>query len=122
MKRHAPNFLTLDEAERLVRACPRRTVAERRDRLMILLLYGCGLRTAELCALDVSECERERQELTVLQAKGDRPRVLPIPDGVYSELLGISYSITASAARCSARRTSAGASARSMCASVCARR
>lgn len=88
VKRRAPNFLTLEQAERLVRACPRRTLAERRDRLMILLLYGCGLRTAELCALDVSNVVRERQELTVLQAKGDRPRVLPIPDGVYSELLG----------------------------------
>ena len=88
VKQRAPNFLTLEQAERLVRACPRRTPAERRDRLIILLLYGCGLRTAELCALDVADVVRERQELTVRQAKGDRPRVLPIPDGVYSELLG----------------------------------
>ena len=88
VKQRAPNFLTLDQAERLVHACPRRTAAERRDRVMILLLYGCGLRTAELCSLDVSDVVRERQELTVRQTKGDRPRVLPIPDGVYSELLG----------------------------------
>ena len=87
VKRHAPNFLTVEEAERLVRACPRGSVEERRDRLMILLLYGCGLRTAELCALDVADVVRERQELNVRHAKGDRPRVLPIPDGVYSELL-----------------------------------
>lgn len=87
LKQHAPNVLTIEEAERLVRACPRRTAAERRDRLMILLLYGCGLRTAELCALDVADIIRERQELTVAKAKGDRPRVIPIPDGVYSELL-----------------------------------
>lgn len=87
VKLRAPNFLTLEQAERLVRACPRRTAAERRDRLIILLLYGCGLRTAELCALDVADIARERQELAVRQTKGDRPRVLPIPDGVYSELL-----------------------------------
>lgn len=87
VKRRAPNFLTLEEAERLVRACPRRTPAERRDRLLILLLYGCGLRTAEACALDVGDVSSERQELTVRQAKGDRPRVVPIPDGVFSELL-----------------------------------
>jgi site-specific recombinase XerD len=87
VKQRAPNFLTLEEAERLVRACPHRTLAERRDRLVILLLYGCGLRTAELCALDVGDVVRERQELTVRQAKGDRPRVVPIPDGVYSEVL-----------------------------------
>jgi len=81
VKRHAPNFLTFDQAERLVLTCPRRTLAERRDRLIIL-------RTAELCALDVGDVVRERQELTVRQTKGDRPRVLPIPDGLYSELLG----------------------------------
>ena len=88
VKLRAPNFLTLEQAERLVRACARRTSAERRERLMILLLYGCGLRTAELCALDVADIVRERQELTVRAGKGDRPRVVPIPDGLYSELLG----------------------------------
>lgn len=87
VKQQQPNFLTLEEAERLVRACPRSTPGERRDRLMVLLLYGCGLRTAELCGLDVVDVVRERQELTVRNAKGDRPRVIPIPDGVYSELL-----------------------------------
>ena len=54
---------------------------------MILLLYGCGLRTFELCALDVGHVNQERRELTVLKAKGDRPRTVPIPDGVYTELL-----------------------------------
>ena len=46
------------------------------------------MRTAELCALDVADIVRERQELTIAKAKGDRPRVIPIPDGVFSELLG----------------------------------
>jgi site-specific recombinase XerD len=87
VKLHAPNFLTIEQAEALIRGCPRRSAQERRNRLMILLLYGCGLRTAELCALDVADIVRERQELTVRKGKGDRPRVIPIPDGVYSELL-----------------------------------
>jgi site-specific recombinase XerD len=85
--RRMPNFLTLDEAERLVRGCPRASAAQRRDRLMILLLYGCGLRTMELCGLDVADISRERQELTVRHGKGDRPRVIPIPEGLYTELL-----------------------------------
>jgi integrase/recombinase XerD len=87
VKHQAPNVLTIAEAEQLVSHCPRSTPEERRDRLMVLLLYGCGLRTAELCALDVADVVRERQELTVRKAKGDRPRVIPIPDGVYTELL-----------------------------------
>ncbi len=59
----------------------------RRDRLIILLLYGCGLRTNELCSLDVADINRERQELVVLKAKGDRPRAIPIPQALYTELL-----------------------------------
>ena len=83
----APKSLTLEEAEQLVRACPQGNRAERRERLMILLLYGCGLRTSELCSLDVGDINRERQELQILKAKGDRPRAVPIPAGVYTELL-----------------------------------
>ena len=82
-----PKSLTLAEAEQLVRACPRGNRAERRERLMILLLYGCGLRTSELCALDVAHINREREELQILTAKGDRPRAVPIPAAVYTELL-----------------------------------
>ena len=82
-----PRSLTLAEAEQLVRACNAGSLRERRDRLIVLLLYGCGLRTGELCALDVPDVVRERQELRVRKAKNDRPRVVPIPDGVYTELL-----------------------------------
>jgi len=83
----APRSLMLEEAERLIVACPGSTPLERRNRLIVLLLYGCGLRTAELCALDLTHVNRERRELLVLKAKGDRPRSIPIPDGVYTELL-----------------------------------
>jgi len=66
---------------------PPRPGTARRDRLIILLLYGCGLRTSELCALDVAHVNRERQELLILKAKGDRPRAIPIPEALYTELL-----------------------------------
>lgn len=85
--RHAPRSLTLEEAERLVAACPHASPVQRRDRLMILLLYGCGLRTQEICALNLADLNRERREIQVLRAKGDRPRCIPVPDGVFTELL-----------------------------------
>lgn len=85
--RTPPRSLTLEEAQQLILACGRSSPIERRNRLMILLLYGCGLRTAELCGLDIAHVNRERQELVVLRAKGDRPRTIPIPDGVFTELL-----------------------------------
>ena len=52
-----PKFLSIEEARRLVEACPSHTRLERRNRLVILLLYGCGLRTSELCQLDVADAD-----------------------------------------------------------------
>lgn len=86
-KRTPPRSLTLAEAQALIEACPRETVEQRRDRVMILLLYGCGLRTHELCALNVRHISIERREVNVLTAKGDKPRTVPIPDAVFTEVL-----------------------------------
>jgi integrase/recombinase XerD len=86
-KRTAPRSLTLSEAQALIEACPRASVEQRRNRVMILLLYGCGLRTHELCALNVQHISVERREVNVLTAKGDKPRTVPIPDAVFTELL-----------------------------------
>ncbi len=83
----APKSLTREEAARLVEATAAPGAAARRDRLIILLLYGCGLRTSELCALEVAHVNRERRELLVARAKNDRPRVVPVPDALYTELL-----------------------------------
>ena len=87
MRRTAPKSLSLAEAERLVASTTAPGLIARRDRLIILLLYGCGLRTSELCSLDVAHVNRERQELVVLKAKGDRPRAIPVPEALYTELL-----------------------------------
>lgn len=87
VRRMVPKSLNLEEAEQLVQATTAPGPTARRDRLIILLLYGCGLRTSELCALDVAHVNRERRELVVLKAKGDRPRAIPIPEAVYTELL-----------------------------------
>lgn len=82
-----PKTLTLEEAAALVQACPRQTALERRSRVIVLLLYGCGFRTAELCSLDVPDISVERQEVLVRQGKGGRQRTIPVPAAVWSELL-----------------------------------
>ena len=87
LQRTVPKSLTLEEAERLVHATAASGPGARRNRLVVLLLYGCGLRTSELCALDVADINRERHELVVQKAKGDRPRSIPIPEALYTELL-----------------------------------
>jgi integrase/recombinase XerD len=82
-----PASLSIEEAEQLVRSCTTGSRTERRDRMVILLLYGCGLRTHELCALQVQDVEPQRKELRIEVAKGDRQRVVPLPDVVHTELL-----------------------------------
>jgi integrase/recombinase XerD len=87
LKKSAPRVLTLEEAEGLVHACSGRTRQQRRTRVVVLLLYGCGLRTAELCALDVQDVDLERHEVFVKHGKGNRQRRIPVPGGVWTELL-----------------------------------
>lgn len=85
--RQAPRSLSLQEAEQLLKACPKSTFTERRNRMIILLLYGCGLRTQELCSLNITDINRESGELFVSKGKGSCQRVIPIPEVVYTELL-----------------------------------
>jgi integrase/recombinase XerD len=84
-RRQVPPVLSLADARALIEASPRATARQRRDRMIVLLFYGCGLRTSELCSLSIQDVERERRELLV-QGKGGRQRNVPIPEGVYLEL------------------------------------
>ena len=85
--RQEPRVLTMDEVRALLRVCVRHTPEDRLRRLVVLLFYGCGLRTAELAALDVADVIVERQELFVRKGKGDIQRYVPVPSGVWVELL-----------------------------------
>jgi integrase/recombinase XerC len=50
-----------------------------RDRAVLELLYGCGLRVAELCGLDTGDVDLRARTVTVL-GKGDRQRTVPMHD------------------------------------------
>lgn len=86
-RKSPPRVLTLEEARSLVDATSSRTPLQRRDRLVILLLYGCGLRTSELRALDVQDIDLESKQLLVKKGQGDRQRTIPVPSAVWTELL-----------------------------------
>lgn len=51
-----------------------------RHRLMIALLYGCGLRSYELCDLNCSDIDFERKTVLVRKKKGHTDRYLPLSD------------------------------------------
>ena len=86
-RQQKPKHLTIEQARQLIEACPGGTRAQRRDRLILLLLYGCGLRTGELRQLDLADVDLARQEVVVRHGKGDRARRLPVPEAVWTVLL-----------------------------------
>ena len=74
--RKLPQILNEGEVERLLSACPD-TVLGLRDRALLELSYGCGLRAGEACSLGVNDADFHRGTLRVL-GKGDKERLLPL--------------------------------------------
>ncbi|MBQ0122358.1 MAG: tyrosine-type recombinase/integrase [Bacteroidales bacterium] len=57
-----------------------------RDRTIMMVLYGTGIRRAELCGLKEKDFDPERKVFRVV-GKGDKPREIPLPDLICQELL-----------------------------------
>jgi integrase/recombinase XerC len=74
--RRLPRPLAVDDCELLAEGAP--AAASARDLALVEVLYGAGLRVAELCALDRDHVDLARSELRVL-GKGSRERVVPLP-------------------------------------------
>ena len=77
LPKHLPEVLTLDEVERILDAIDLSTVEGQRDRCLIELLYSCGLRVSEVCALRLSDLFFDEGFVRVI-GKGDKQRVVPI--------------------------------------------
>jgi integrase/recombinase XerD len=76
--RHSlPEFLSVDEVDKLLRQPDVTAVVGLRDRAMIELMYSCGLRVSELCSLRVSDLEGEAGCLRCI-GKGDKERLVPV--------------------------------------------
>ncbi|MDA0352586.1 MAG: tyrosine-type recombinase/integrase [Chloroflexi bacterium] len=72
--RRLPHFLTTEEAADLVDAPDVDTVSGLRDRAILELLYGAGLRVSEVTALDLRDVDLTNRQLHVT-GKGDRSRI-----------------------------------------------
>jgi integrase/recombinase XerD len=76
--RHSlPDFLSVEEVDRLLRQPNLTTVTGIRDRAMIELMYSCGLRVSELCGLRVSDLQPEEGCLRCV-GKGNKERLVPV--------------------------------------------
>src|SRR5580692_9493125 len=78
------NWLTVEEGRRLVGAFGASPPKERRNRAMIAVLIGCGLRRAEAAALKLEDFQLRdgRWVIADLNGKGGHIRTVPVPDWV----------------------------------------
>lgn len=82
---HLPEVLTVDEIDAMLDAIDIETPTGQRNRAIIETMYGCGLRVSELCNLEISRIDFERQFLVVV-GKGDKQRLVPMSENAIEEI------------------------------------
>lgn len=84
-ERGIKEVLTRGEMEALYGACDA-TPLGLRDRAMLGVCYGCGLRRSEAVKLDTTDLLREKGLLYVRGGKAGRERYVPLAEGVMKDL------------------------------------
>ncbi len=73
-KQRIPTVLSVDEIRRLLEEM------SGRSQLMASLMYGTGMRVMECTRLRVQDIDFDYQQITVREAKGNKQRVVPLPE------------------------------------------
>jgi site-specific recombinase XerD len=75
------HWLTAEEARRLWQAPDANTLKGKRDRAILAVLLGCGLRRRELADLDFSHLQKREEHWAIvdLVGKGGHIRTVPVP-------------------------------------------
>jgi integrase len=78
------NWLTAEEGRRMIDAFSASALKQRRNRAMIAVLIGCGLRRAEAAALKFEDVQLREEHWVIadLNGKGGHIRTVPIPNWV----------------------------------------
>lgn len=77
LRRKLPVVLSLDEIEAMLAAIDRSTAEGERNKAIIEILYGCGLRVSELCELRTANVYWKDEFIRVI-GKGNKERLVPI--------------------------------------------
>lgn len=73
-KKRLPEFLMFSELESLIESCETDDLGYR-NRVIIELMYACGLRASEVCSVKISDLDLNTRSLIVV-GKGDKERHL----------------------------------------------
>jgi site-specific recombinase XerD len=78
------NWLTAEEGRRLLQAPDSETLKGKRDRAILAVPLGCGLRRRELADLDFRHLQRREEHWAIvdLVGKGRHIRTVPVPEWV----------------------------------------
>jgi integrase/recombinase XerC len=77
VKRKLPRFVSVDEAVRMLEVAFEDTPEGLRDRAMVEVLYGSGLRVSELAGLDQGSLDLDQGTVRV-SGKGGKERLVPL--------------------------------------------
>jgi integrase/recombinase XerC len=75
LEKRLPTFLSGEEAERLVTAPDTSTLQGQRDRALLELIYGAGLRVSEATGLDITDVDLKTRTVRVT-GKGSKQRMV----------------------------------------------
>lgn len=82
---HLPEYLTVEEVDRLEQAIDLSKWEGQRNKAIIEVLFSCGLRVSELVNLKLSDVFEEEKFIRVV-GKGDKERLVPISETAIKEL------------------------------------
>jgi integrase/recombinase XerC len=86
LPKHLPRVPTIEEMNRVVEAADDEGAAwPERDRVIFELLYGCGIRNAELVGIDLADIHWANEAILV-RGKGRKERYVPLGDAAAQAL------------------------------------
>lgn len=77
LNRKIPNVLNIEEIDALIAAIDSSTIEGMRNKAILEVLYGCGLRVSELVMLKISNLYLDVEFIKV-EGKGNKERLIPI--------------------------------------------
>ena len=81
MPQKLPIVLSREEVKRMINI-----TKNPKHKLLIQLMYGCGLRVSEAVKIKIQDIDLDRKVLTVRSGKGNKDRQLPIPKSLIDDL------------------------------------
>ncbi|MCD4847988.1 MAG: tyrosine-type recombinase/integrase [Candidatus Aegiribacteria sp.] len=73
-----PGFLSISEVIQIINSYDESTALGKRNRAIVELLYGAGLRASETVTLKTGDMDLEQKQVRVV-GKGNRERIVPVP-------------------------------------------